>query len=314
MLYPREPDAERKTKVCITGGSGLLGTNWGLEMAGSYDVVLGLNERRVHPWFARTAFVDFESVDAIKAWLELESPSLVVNTIGYTGVEQCEVNPECAHEVNVNTAVKVATACLICGVKLVHISTDQLFDGRCEFVKEDQPVSPLNVYGKTKAESEEKVLHINDQALIVRANFFGWGPLYRQSFSDWILASLRGGLPAKVYSDIWFTPMLIASLARVVHRLADLGASGIYHVTGDERLSKYDFGLKLAAVFNFDPRLVEPIRCRGRQALVKRPRDMSLDNSKTRALLGVSLGDSDEHLEGLLAQKVLGVKSAMESI
>ena len=79
---------------------------------------------------------------------------------------------------------KLAQISLETGSKLIHISTDHLYDGTKDIYTEDDLVSPLNVYGKTKAQAENEVLSINPKALIVRTNFYGWGLSYRKSFSD----------------------------------------------------------------------------------------------------------------------------------
>lgn len=290
----------------LTGGSGLLALNWAMAVRDQRRVVLGIHERQMSLAGTEQVRIPLESVDEIVRSLEEIQPSAVVHTAALTSVEQCEANPDLARHINVVLAANVASACARVGVPLVHISTDHLFSGDVPLVDETRPVAPLNVYGRSKAEGELRVLDAGPDTLVVRTNFFGWGPAHRSSFSDAILSSLRGGRSVALFEDVFYTPILIESLVRAVHEILDLGASGIIHVTGDDRISKYDFGVMLAAEFELDARLIEPTRFTGQKALVQRPLDMSLSNARARALVGHPLGTSAEHVARLRAQEQLG--------
>lgn len=85
-----------------------------------------------------------------------------------------------------------------------------------QMVTEDVPVCPVNIYGKTKAESERVVLAVNSEALILRTNFFGPGLQWRQSLSDWIINSLNRSEKINAFYDVFFTPISIYHLARAI--------------------------------------------------------------------------------------------------
>ncbi len=208
----------------------------------------------------------------------------------------------------------MARACARLGLPLVHISTDHLFSGEASLVNETHLVAPKNVYGRTKAEAEGRVLDAHSQSLVVRTNFYGWGPSYRRSFSDVIVGALRSGKELNLFKDVFYTPILIEAAAQAVHDLIGLKASGIFHVVGDERISKYDFGLKIAEGFNLTPGGIKLGVLADRPELVRRPQDMSLSNRKACRVLGRKLGGIDEHIARLHQQEQNGLAREVQNL
>jgi dTDP-4-dehydrorhamnose reductase len=269
----------------------------------SCSVILGLHHRQVFLERVRSKAVSLESVDKLLEFFDSVYPNIVIHTTGLTSVERCERNSSLAYHINTKLAANVARACGIRGIILIHISTDHLFTGEFPFVEESQPIQPLNIYGQSKGSAETKVLENCPNALIIRTNFYGWGPPYRCSFSDRIIKTLRKGQPLMLFEDVFFTPTIIEVLARSVFDLCRVGASGIYHVVGDERLSKLDFGLKVARHFELDIDLINISKLTDQPHLVRRPLEMSLSNQKTCSVLGRSLGNVDAHLVKLRQQE-----------
>jgi dTDP-4-dehydrorhamnose reductase len=290
-------------RILITGGSGLLAVNWASATRESCEVFLGLHRRGVNLSGTDSVWLNIESVDELCINLEKINPKIIIHTAGYTDVELCERNPNEAYFINVTLAANVAKACAKLGIKMVHISTDHLFAGTELFITEEKPVNPRNVYGQTKAMAECKVLEVNSQALVIRTNFFGWGTTYRRSFSDIIINSLRAGKKLTLFKDVNYNPILIETLAMAVHEMLNRNAFGIYHVVGDERISKYEFGLRIAKKFNLNHKNIISGLMSDRTDLVKRPYEMSLSNHKTRNFLNRRLGDVDQYLNRLLFQQ-----------
>lgn len=288
--------------VFITGGSGLLAVNWAAELRRDRLVHLALHRRIITLAGAEAIRVALEPVAEVTAVLASLEPELVVHAAGLTSVERCQAEPELAHHVNVVLAGNVARAAGEAGIPLVHISTDHLFDGSVVLAGESEPPRPLNVYGETKARAEDVVLASHPGALVVRTNFYGWGTTYRASFSDLVLKTLRRGERVTLFTDVHYNPIHVEAQRRAVFDLVSTGVSGIVHVVGDERLSKYEFGVRLAEHFGLDPNLISAGRIADREGLVRRPGEMSLSNERARSLLGRSLGDIDAHL-ALLAQQ-----------
>lgn len=294
-------------RILITGGSGLLALNWALAVGDRFSVILGLHERNASLAGTQSRKIDLESVDDLVRAFEKTQPQIVIHTAGLTNVEKCEAEPSLAQHINVDLASNVAKACAKLGLPLVHISTDHLFSGQVSLVDETCLVAPINVYGRTKAEAESRVLEVHPQVLVIRTNFYGWGTSYRHSFSDVVIETLRAGKELTLFRDVFYTPILVEMAAQAVHGLINFNAIGIYHVVGDERISKYEFGLKIAKEFNFDTGLIKPGLISDQASLIQRPHDMSLANGKTCKLLGRKLGGVGEHIARLRQQEQNGL-------
>ena len=298
--------------VLLTGGAGLLAVNWAVAIRDRYRVVLGLHEREISLAGVEARRVDLESIAEFLGTIETVRASMIVHTAGLTSVEECEADPDLARHVNVDLAANVAAACAEAHLPLVHISTDHLFSGSMSFVDETHAMAPVNMYGQTKAEAETRVLEVNPEALVIRSNFYGWGPSYRKSFSDFIIGGIRAGRDLTLFQDVTYTPILIEAVAEAVHELSDLGASGVFNVVGDERLSKYEFGLKVATRFGLDLSRIKPGLLAERPSIVERPRDMSLSNQRACDYLGRPLGGVDEHLTRLQQQEDSGLAQRIQ--
>jgi dTDP-4-dehydrorhamnose reductase len=297
------------SSILLTGGSGLLALNWARAVEESWTVHLALHERAsAHPR-AHFHFIDLASSEQLDKVLAEISPDLVVHAAGMTNIEACEADPLAARRVNVGLADSVSRACARGGVKLVHVSTDHLFDGTRMLVDENEPVSPLNVYARTKADAELAALANYPSTLVVRTNFYGWGTSYRRSFSDMIISALRERRTITLFDDVFFTPILMDVLVGQVHRLVQLDAQGIFNVVGDRRLSKYAFGCAIADRFGLDAACLVAGSILDAAGLTRRPRDMSLSSRKAHAMLGSAWGDLGSQLDQLVAlEQAPGVK------
>ena len=292
-----------KKKILITGGSGLLAVNWAISIRDEYEVTLLLHQRRISLQGVRAYVVSLNSMNECVAAVRKYQPDIVIHTAGLTSVEECEYNPNLAQEINVDLAKNMAIACDKRGVKLVHISTDHLFSGNESFVTERGDTTPINNYAKTKLEGEQQVQENCKDVLIIRTNFFGWGAKYRQSFSDFIINKLRNNESIDLFSDVSFTTILAEELSKKTHQLVDANLSGVFNIVGSERLSKYEFGIKLANCFDLNTDLVNEISIKDKPNLVKRPKDMSLSNKKICKILNCTIPSIDEQFQTLKQQE-----------
>nr|MBP6421672.1 SDR family oxidoreductase [Propionivibrio sp.] len=258
--------------------------------------------------------LDLESVDSLARALESIKPDIVIHTAGLTSVERCEAEPALAWHVNSELAGHVAQACARLGLSLVHISTDHLFAGHESLLAESHPVEAVNTYGLTKAEAENRVLEACPSALVIRTNFFGWGTGYRQSFSDNVINGLRAGRELTLFQDVFYTPILAEAAALAVHELVDRKACGIFNVVGDERISKYEFGISLADRFGLDSGLIKRGLITDRANLVQRPLDMSLSNQMASGILNRKLGGVGGHIARLHQQERIGQAQELKSL
>lgn len=269
-----------KPKLLIVGGSSLLALNLAPHFTAGFDVYLGCHLRKVSLRGISCISLNFDN--SAKFWSSLDSvrPDLIINCIGLTNIEQCERDPSLALFCNSELACWQAEYTNQSGARFVHISTDHLFDGKQSYYSEDAVKRPLNQYAISKSHGEDRVIKVSSEALVLRTNFFAWGTTYRESFSDFIIRSLRAGAPIKLFTDVYFTPVNAVSIAIFIERLTALGKSGVYNVATSDRISKYEFGTILAAKFGLNFSFIVPDRMQNRENLVDRPLDMSLDNQK----------------------------------
>tara|TARA_Y100000588_G_scaffold21360_2_gene21549 strand:+ start:7745 stop:9874 length:2130 start_codon:yes stop_codon:yes gene_type:complete len=298
--------ADKKKKLLITGGSGLLALNWACAVRKGWDVILGLHHRKAELLGARSQFLNLdESKKSISQIRDL-APNLIVHTAGWTSVEKCEAHPEVAMQINARLAGSVAKIAATLKVPHIHISTDHLFQGNESFYTENSVPSPLNCYGKSKQKAEDFVQTYNSDSLIIRTNFFGWGHLGRKSISDQIIQSLRQGDTINMFTDVFFSPILADHLVTIAHNLIEIGYKGIVNVPGCERVSKYEFACRIAKKFYLPDQNVQRASITERKNLTSRPKDMSLSSKKIQELLGFDLAGLDEQFERLRDQEAQG--------
>lgn len=285
-----------KDSILIAGGSGLLAINWASLIREKYAVYLSIHKKNFFLNSCKVIRINFNSVDEIILLLNEIKPKVLINTIALTDIEACEKNPTYAEYVNVKISENISKACSLLDVSLVHISTDQLFSGDDSFSDELLKVAPCNVYGRTKYLSERAVLKNCPNSLIIRTNFYGWGPHYRPSFSDFIINNLRAKKEIILFTDVYYSPILVNSLIDLVHDLIHKKASGVFNIVSSERLSKYEFGLKVANEFSLDSSLIKSGLIKNRVSLTRRPLDMSLSCNKISKFLNINLNSVNQDL------------------
>lgn len=288
----------------ITGGSGLLGLNILLHRPECYQFTALENKREIKLFNIKTTRTDLTNLKSIEDTLKFCKPKLIWHAAGMTNVDDCEKYPNKANLINGVFPGNVAKVSHELGVKFVYISTDQLFDGTKSFCEEKEDTNPVNEYGSSKALGEKLVLKYNPEAIIARCNFFGWGPSYKRSFSDFILDNLSKGKPIRLADDIFYTPALAQNLIGTIFDLVNRDASGIFNLAGSERLSKFEFGFKMAEIFGLKTSLINRVSWGSLRALAKRPSDMSLCSAKLLDFLGYDLGGAKENIIDL--KKLIG--------
>ncbi len=292
----------------------MLGLNWAVAMRERFSVVLGLHQRSISLAGVQSELIDLTSVEKLASQLEGARIASVVHAAGLTSVEQCELNPERAWYLNVDIAENVARACAKVDIPLIHISSDHLFSGKESMSTEEASPSPVNVYGKTKAEAETHVLSAHPKTLVIRTNFYGWGTGYRRSFSDRIIDALRQHHPITLFEDVYYTPILVQELVQAVHELVDQRVTGVFNVVGNECFSKYEFGIRVADIFDLDTRLIRRGTLSKVPELVRRPHDMSLLNRKVSTVLGKKILPISSQLTILQRQELQGIAKELRSL
>ena len=206
MAYKEPPPLQNRSTmktVVITGGSGLLALNWAVHRRHTDKIHLWTNSRDVTVPGSLMSQVNLENRKTVGKMLDRVQPDYVVNAAAYTDVDGCQKDVSRSHKANVVVAKNIAHETHSRAIKMIQISTDQLFDSSSSMSEEGSLFSPMNFYGMHKAQAEGEVSSVNDSALIVRTSFFGWGPKYRRSFSDKIIDSLQLNERVFLFDDVF---------------------------------------------------------------------------------------------------------------
>ncbi len=231
-------------RVAVLGASGTLGR--------ALAEVLG-NSGKYH---TRKVW-DLRKLEGLEDFLFafLEDVDAVINAAAYTNVNRAEEEREEAFVLNALFPEVLARVSRSLGLKMVHVSTDYVFDGRVGFYREDDEPSPLSVYGRTKLEGERRVLGVYPDALVVRTSWlFGLGG---KNFFSRLPFMLKRGEDIYAHSHQLSCPTYAPRLAGVLIGMLRAGLEGgIYHITGKTPTTPYDFALTVSALLHPTSRVV----------------------------------------------------------
>ena len=229
------------------------------------------------------------NIEEVEKYLISVKPETVINCVGIGDIDFLEKNPTIAYKINSDSAKNIAKICNKLGIYMIHISTDSVFDGQTGMYKENDKVNPLNIYTKSKIIAEDYVQDNAKNSVIIRTNFYGFDKKNRWFF-NWIINSLSSGKKITGFTDLIFNPLEIFNLSNLLIELTTIKHEGILHLSSNDFLSKYDFIMKVASVFNFDKSLI----VKGNSSFqVKRPKNTTLDNSISKRILKTSITPLD---------------------
>lgn len=265
-------------KILLTGGSGLLGADLLPEL-----------RRREHDVIApsRTALDLRDPLQLLEA-IESFSPDLILNLAAFTDVDRAEFTREEAHQLNAEAPGRMAHRAAELGIRFVHLSTDYVFDGakRSPYKPEDPP-SPVNVYGASKARGEEQVLAAGGEPLIVRTSWLYGGA--GRGFVDAILAKAEKGMALSVVDDQRGGPTWSGSISPALVDLIETGKSGVWHLSNPGEASWYEVAVAAIEEEGLLGRVeIRPVSQKDWGAAAVRPAYSVLDNTRTADLLGRS--------------------------
>jgi len=300
-------------RILVTGSSGLLGLNLSLLMYLTHEII-GVDRSQLGLVPFRLVYADLLDPGAVDRVLGLTHPEAVIHCAALANLEGCEENPEEAERLNANLPGELAASCKKGGIRLVHLSTDSVFDGTKDGVYTEADIpNPPGVYSATKLKGEKNVLSAYPEAIVARVNFFGWSLGGKRSLSEFFYNHLSAGESCNGFTDIWFCPLFVGDLAETLVRMLEEDLSGLYHVVGSEALTKYDFGLQIARQFGFDVRLVHPISVEDSNLTAKRSHNLRLSVHKLSTDIGMDIPGVSTGIAKFYTQYVQGYPQEMRS-
>lgn len=264
-------------KAIVFGGAGQLG----------FEIQREFSTRGYTIFSYDRSGVDITDAAAVERVIASSGAELVVNTAAYNMVDVAENEPQAAYQVNALAVRNIAVACRQAGAKLIHFSTDYVFDGtKGSAYNEDDRPHPLGAYAVSKLCGELYARAYLDDLLVLRTSgVFGPAGLRtaRGNFVELMLRLAKGGQPIRVVEDMVASPTYAPALAHATAELIELGASGIFHAGGGTAISWFDYAKLIFSCAGLEPEL-RPTSEREYRTPARRPVYSALVNAKMEAL------------------------------
>jgi dTDP-4-dehydrorhamnose reductase len=255
-------------RVLIVGSNGLLGQKVTdlFSRSKNYEILNTSVEDK--PFVKMNEFLyrhlDITNRNSVMKLVDDFLPEVIINTAAITNVDLCETERAIAWKVNVAGVENLVHAARMVGAKVIHFSTDYVFDGRSGPYNEGDRVNPMSYYGRTKLASENVLRTSEIPHTIIRTMIlYGIGKQIKDNFALWLVNNLKDNKQVRVVDDQIGNPTLVDDLAYAVLKVVEFEKNGLYHIAGNDLISRYDFALALAKKFKFDKNLIIPIKTTG---------------------------------------------------
>lgn len=295
-----------KKRLIVTGAKGFVAGSVVWQAGGDWDVhaLVRSAVSFQRPGFFTHVFDLLDSERLRAAFLEIQ-PHAVIHAAAIADIDYCESHKDEAEAVNVGVTRVLAGLCRDNNVRLVHLSTDTVFDGEKGNYTEQDPTHPINYYAETKVAAENIVLAGCVNVAVPRLSLVMGLPLLAagNSFLSRMIASLEQGREVGVPEDEIRTPVDVITLGRALLELAGNDYRGLIHLAGNDCMSRFDMSLRIADRLGFSRELIVAKNSGGMSGRAPRPRDASMNNSAARAALNTPMLGLAEGLELVLETK-----------
>lgn len=288
-------------KILVTGASGLLGSRVAALAESGFEVFPCYWKHGLKS--DRAIYLDITDRKNVFKAVEKINPDAIIHAAALTNVDYCEEHPDEARKINVEGTRNLLEAC-DGRAKFIFISTDYVFDGTKGMYSEEDEANPINAYGRTKLEGEQLVRALCTDFFIARTTvLYGWNIQNRLNFVTWVIESLKAKKRIYLATDQHSTPTLAENCAEALLQAARKNKKGLYHVVGSECLNRYEFGLKIARIFELDAGLIEPVSSDFLKQSAPRPKNNCLSVKKAQSELGIKFLNAEEGLQFMKRQR-----------
>jgi len=242
--------------------------------------------------------LDIRNQVALKELINTTAPDILINLAAMTNVDACELNPKLAGEINVAGMEHI---CDSFKGKIIHLSTDYVFDGTSGPYKEDDPLNPISIYGKTKLASEHILLEKDIKNLVIRGNvLYDYSPHTSASFLNWVVSSLKGNQEIKVVEDQFNNPTWTRSMSDIIELSIENDLEGIIHWGDSVHISRYEFAKLIAKKFSLNDSLIKPVLTSELNQPARRPLQSGLSTEKLVNMLDIIPPSIDDCLDEII--------------
>lgn len=274
-------------KVLVTGANGFIARQVLKSLPDYASEVLGTT-RSQNPDGLNVPVVSIDLLDseALLSLLNDFHPDVIIHTAAVTSVDYASQHPEETQALNVHATELLARWCGEQGARLVHFSTDFVFDGEKGIYDEEDVPAPLSVYGKSKLASEQSVIRYAADHLIIRPVLvFGYVSVSaRLNFPLWVASRLKEGQKTFITGDQFRAPTYVKDLAEVTLRATFSDFIGLLNVSGGQQISIMDFARKTARAFKLDENLLIDVKTEQLDQAGKRPMKTAFTNERVKRL------------------------------
>ena len=269
-----------KKKLLLTGASGFLGYHLLRVFAPDWEIYGIGNSKAVELAGVTAIKCDITNYIELGNYFDDIEPDAVIHTAAIADANFCQQNPELSYSVNVDAGKNLAGICCDFQIPFAFTSTDLVFDGTKGMYLEDDAKNPLSIYGEQKSLAEDGILQIYPEATVFRIPLmFGYPGASTGNYLFKLISQLEKGETATLFTDEYRSVCGAKSISRGILQL--LGKTGgIVHLAGNERLSRYDFGMKAVQAFGLNPALVKQCSQKEIKSAAPRPADVSLNINK----------------------------------
>lgn len=248
-------------KLLITGATGILGNeiikkaHLKYQLFGTYNQTKNLENDPKCNYLK----LEISNKKAVENCINSIKPNYIIHCAAITNVDECEKEKILANETNIKGTLYLAEKSDKEKIKFIYISTDYVFSGRKNECKEDDERIPTCVYGLTKLEGE-KIIEKLEESIIARVTVpYTWKKLTtKNNFANWLIDKNKKGKEVKIVVDQYNNPTYVPNAAENILKLIEMDTKGKFNITGKDCLSRYEFAIKIAKVFDLDKRLIIP--------------------------------------------------------
>lgn len=288
-------------KILITGANGLLGQ--AVVSVFSRESDFEIIKTSVEPEsFVRTGLqyiqLDITNKDELKKTVSEINPGVIINCAAFTDVDKCETERELSWKINVDAVKNLIIAARPVNAKLVHFSTDYVFDGKNGPYDEQSVPNPLSFYGRGKLASENALIASGIEHTIIRTMvLFGYGVNVKPNFAMWLVNKLSAKEKVNIVDDQIGNSTIVDDLAYGTLKVVEKEKTGIYNIAGRDIESRLDFTMKLCDVYGYDKSLINRIKTKDLNQPAPRPLNSGLITLKAETELGFSPMNTVEALQ-----------------
>lgn len=277
-------------KILILGAKGMLGTVLTKHLSANSNFQIVTHSQTSAADFQN----DLSNYDSVSELLQKSKPSVCINLLALTDVNLCETDKEKAQKLNIDPIKNIAKAVLNhrLSLKFIQISTDHVYD---QNNASESDIKIVNHYALSKYIGDEFSGLID--SVVLRTNFFGQSQSTKQSFSDWIIASLKENKPLNGFSDVYFSPLHLSTLVTEIERVVLNFKPGVYNLGSKAGLSKFQFMIELAKHKGFGIDKITATKYADAKIAIPRPLDMRMNVSKYESTFKVQLPDLLEEIK-----------------